>query len=288
MRERRGPWYLLTGLLLGLGMGLFYAWVISPVEYVDTSPSALRQDFKERYRALVAMAFIANGDIARAGARLQKLRDADSAQVLAEQAQRSMAEGKNLQEAQALGLLAVSLGGSPTPLPASSTLTSTTIPSTPTMAVTIPSSFISPPPPTIKTATVPSASQTPLPIGTPLPTQTPTSLVDVPYRFKEQTFICDEGLGIPFIQVVIYSMTGEQVPGVEIVVSWDGGEDHFFTGLKPELGLGFADFAMTPGTQYSLHLAGSKEFTDQLVAAECKTESGERFWGSWLLVFQQP
>ena len=34
-------------------------------------------------------------------------------------------------------------------------------------------------------------------------------------------------------------------PSVELVVTWDEGEDHFFTGLQPELGLGYGDFLMT-------------------------------------------
>ncbi len=47
----------------------------------------------------------------------------------------------------------------------------------------------------------------------------------------------------------------QPVPSVELVVTWDGGEDHFFTGLKPELGLGYADFVMTPEVVYSIRLA---------------------------------
>ena len=31
-QERRGPWYLLTGLVLGLAFGLVFAWVVSPVK----------------------------------------------------------------------------------------------------------------------------------------------------------------------------------------------------------------------------------------------------------------
>ncbi|MBI1865988.1 MAG: HD-GYP domain-containing protein, partial [Nitrospirae bacterium] len=42
---------------------------------------------------------------------------------------------------------------------------------------------------------------------------------------------------------------------IEIVVVWDAGEDHFFTGLKPELGQGYADFTMTEGVSYTLRLA---------------------------------
>lgn len=36
---KRGGWYLLTGVILGLILGLIYAWVINPVVYESTLPS---------------------------------------------------------------------------------------------------------------------------------------------------------------------------------------------------------------------------------------------------------
>ncbi len=87
MKDERGPWYLLTGLILGLGFGLLYSWVISPVRYVDTEPSSLRSDFREQYRALIAVAFLSNGDLPRAKARLALLADLDIAKTIAIQAQ---------------------------------------------------------------------------------------------------------------------------------------------------------------------------------------------------------
>jgi hypothetical protein len=71
------------------------------------------------------------------------------------------------------------------------------------------------------------------------------------------------------------------------LVSWEGGEDSFFTGLKPELGLGYADYSMTPGVVYSLRLVQGGEQVSDLIASECESSSGERYWGSWLLTFAQ-
>ena len=62
-RDQRGPWYLLTGLVLGVALGLVYAWVLAPVKYVDTVPDMLREDYKAQYRALVAAAYMATGDL---------------------------------------------------------------------------------------------------------------------------------------------------------------------------------------------------------------------------------
>jgi hypothetical protein len=81
---------------------------------------------------------------------------------------------------------------------------------------------------------------------------------------------------------------GRQIAGEQIVASWEGGEDHFFTGLKPELGRGYADFLMTPGVIYEVSMSGGGQTVSDLTPAECETQTGGRYWGSWLLVFSQP
>lgn len=117
MKEpQRGSWYLLTGLILGLILGLFFAWRIQPVEYFDTSPAALRQQDRDQYRAMVALAYMSNRDIVRARARLELLEDDDLYKTLVEQAQRALAQDSLSDEARALGQLALDLGPSPQPL----------------------------------------------------------------------------------------------------------------------------------------------------------------------------
>lgn len=108
--DERGNWYLLTGVVLGIILGILFAWVISPVEYVDTAPESLKGDFKDQYRVLIASAYVANGDLVRAKARLGLLDEADIYLVVAEQAQQMLSEGGSVEEAQALGRLALALG----------------------------------------------------------------------------------------------------------------------------------------------------------------------------------
>lgn len=108
--DERGNWYLLTGVVLGIMLGILFAWVISPVEYVDTAPESLKDEFKDQYRVLIASAYVANGDLVRAKARLELLDEADIYLVVAEQAQQMLAEGGSVEEAQALGRLALALG----------------------------------------------------------------------------------------------------------------------------------------------------------------------------------
>ena len=79
MNDERGPWYLLTGLIIGIAFGLIYAWAISPVQYVDTNPSTLRSDFQTAYINVIAAAYVSTGDQFRTQARLSLLENPDIA-----------------------------------------------------------------------------------------------------------------------------------------------------------------------------------------------------------------
>jgi len=46
--------------------------------------------------------------------------------------------------------------------------------------------------------------------------------------------VCDASLSPPLIQVEALDAQGAPVPGAEVLIVWDEGQDHFFTGLKPE------------------------------------------------------
>ncbi len=298
--DQRGPWYLLTGLLLGIAFGLVYAWVLAPVKYVDTVPNMLREDYQAQYRALVAAAYMATGDLPRAQARLDQLDDPEVARTVAIQAQQALAEGRPEAETRSLGLLAMALGQGPAPVTASPS-TPVTAAETPaetplvdaaasaTVDAAAPSATYTPPPPTETPA---PTQRTPLPTNTPLPTRTASPTPGAPFILQDQTLVCNPNLGQPLIQVEAYDAAGQPVPGVEVVVAWSSeqgtGEERFFTGLKPELGLGYADLVLTPGITYTLSLADGGQPVSDLAAAECEAEGGDRYWGSWLLVFTQP
>jgi hypothetical protein len=64
---------LTLGLILGVGLGLLYGWVIRPVKYVDTSPDSLRDDHRADYILMVAEAYSADADLELAQVRLAAL-----------------------------------------------------------------------------------------------------------------------------------------------------------------------------------------------------------------------
>lgn len=293
-QERRGSWYLLTALVLGAAMGLVYSWVVSPVKYVDAPPYALRADYKDDYRALIAAAYLYSGDLERAQARLAQLKDDNPAQSIAMQAQQALAEGRPNEEIRALSILAQALGQGVMPNTSSNppTLTVSSIPGT--------SGFTSTPV-LIETSASPSTTLeiTSLPlsmISTPRPVSavgstlaaTPTPTQGGPFVLQETRLVCNNNQVQPLIQVEIKDATGHPVPIVELVVTWEGGEDHFYTGLQPEVSLGYADFKMTPSVIYSIRVADEGQAVDALKAAECVSEDNSRYWGSWFLTFVQP
>ncbi len=106
--EKRGAWYLLTGVILGLILGLVYAWVIDPVVYENTSPVNLAQAEKDAYRAMIAQVYVATGNLERATLRLLVLEDEDPIYALGAQAQRALAT-ENPEEARVLAMLASAL-----------------------------------------------------------------------------------------------------------------------------------------------------------------------------------
>lgn len=72
----------LIAVILGVAAGLYYAWVIDPVEYVDTSPDTLLFDYKADYILMVAEAYQLEGDLELAERRLAVLSDQPPAQLV--------------------------------------------------------------------------------------------------------------------------------------------------------------------------------------------------------------
>ena len=57
-------------LLIGISLGLFYGWIISPVQFVDTTPETLRADYRTDYVLMVAEIYNADGNLSLAAQRL--------------------------------------------------------------------------------------------------------------------------------------------------------------------------------------------------------------------------
>jgi hypothetical protein len=69
-------------IVLGIGLGLAYGWLVSPVRYVDTTPDTLRIDYKTDYVLMAAEAYQAEGNLDQAVRRLAVLGSAPPAELV--------------------------------------------------------------------------------------------------------------------------------------------------------------------------------------------------------------
>ena len=65
--------FFLAAILAGLAAGLYYGWMINPVTYVNTTPEALRADYKADYVLMVAEVYHDERDASLAARRLDAL-----------------------------------------------------------------------------------------------------------------------------------------------------------------------------------------------------------------------
>jgi hypothetical protein len=280
------PWYLLTGLLLGLILGLVYSLIISPAHFADIAPNALRQDYKDTYRGLIALAFQADKDVGRAAARLALLQDNNVTGLLTARAQQLLAAGGSPDEARALSNLADALKempSSPTPAP-----TSIFSPTPSLIFIVSPSATLDENQAIRSPTPEPLSSVTPVPSFTPRVTEIPASMLNAPFVLREQTQICDPDLVEPLFQVEVLDENNSPMPGVSIEITWENGQDYFLTGLYPQISPGYADYQLQSGIKYSLRAGSSGQTVSDLSSVLCTAESGSTYQGGWKLVFIQP
>ena len=275
---------ILGGLAIGLALGLLIAWVLAPVQYTDTSPSTMRMEFKDQYRAAIASAFNATHNLDRARARLTLLSDADPAQVLVVQAQQIMASGNSPDSAFEIAVLVNALNAQiPTigPVPSS---TSAAGQETKSPGTATPFGMVSTP----KASPTPGPSPTTRPTATQKPTSTPSPTQGAPFIVSSKDEVCDSNLQPGLLMVEVRNKKHQPIAGQELVISWSAGEESFFTGLKPEISDGYADFLMQRDVLYSIHLASGGEPANGLSAPVCNNKDGDEYLGGIKLVFQQP
>jgi hypothetical protein len=291
---------VLFALLIGMGLGLVYTWLISPHGITEAQPSALRADFKDQYRSVIAAAYVATGNLPRAQARLSVLGDADPIDALNAQAQRMLASAQTFERADDVAALASALdqetnneitgGSAPGSTPTGEiavTAGDTFTPLTPELPTDVPL-LLSETPQFVETQTTSMETQPPVLEATSRPTSTSTPVPGKPFTLTGQETICDANLPDGLLQVLVLNRSRRQLAGVEIVITWDGGKEQFFTGLKPELGNGYADYIMTPDTTYTVQLARGSDVAMGITAPTCQSPDGATFPGGVKLSFQQP
>lgn len=282
MTEKRGSWYLLTGVIIGLIIGLILSATALPVQYINTEPSTLSAEGKEAYRIMVAQAYLAEGDGGRARARLALLQDVNPAEVVIAQAQSMLAESGNDARARALALLAAAVSEpslSITPLPMLTPMAAEVIPTTPVTSGTS------------AAETSAGLTKTPGATNTPRPTATPQPTLGSPFVMQEEpAIICDPLPAVSLLQIIVLDSSGQAVPGVRIEISQAaGGVETFYTGLYPEISLGYADYLFQPDAVYTVRIGESGQPVTGLAAPVCgNNDENKPTYGSLRVLFTQP
>jgi hypothetical protein len=293
--------FVVAGIVVGLLVGLFVTWQVWPVQYYDTDPVDLRQEHKDDYVVMIAAAYDQDDDLESATARLDELGFEDAKQIVLGLFQR-YGEAGYRDETRSLARLAYDLGVTdvallpyieqptptpepiPTPQPTPTEVVIPTATATPAQPTATPTE--TPPEPT-STATQPPPTPTNTPTTPPEDTPTPTVAADLDYQLVETSDLgCTADRDGDYILVYVRDGDDRGVAGVEVLVKGPGIEDSFFTGLKPEIGPGFADFLVaTPGS-YSAEVVGGKTQIAQGLAFGDGCPAGTPY-RSWRIVFRQ-
>jgi len=245
----------LISLAIGIAAGLVITWVLVPLDFKNANPADLRSAIKEDYIRMISLAYEADGDVALAQRRLATLRLANPAQTFAtliERERRSASE-PTLQDA--LIHLGHALGY---PLPYT-TLRPTPLPRHSTV-ITI--TVVATPPPRIPNFKLVEYAQ--------------LSCMDEPEGARLRFYVRDAA--------------GRDLPNIAIEIRGKETIETVYTGLKPEYGAGYADYAVAPGTYAVTILNSQTETISNLVIGDkptnCSADRGATPRG-WKLVFQQ-
>jgi hypothetical protein len=314
--KRKGEvkWWLggfLFGFVMGLVLSLTYGWVLDP-RPEPVTPATLRPEDKELYLKLIALAFAYDEDEARARSRLSALADSDIDTKLVNLTERYINQENDVRDIMALVSLTRILGQTssvmlafvvtPTPLPtATPTLAPTPTPRptnspTPLTPVPTPTPTLTPSPSPTQTATrthtgTATRTPTPTPSRSPTPSNTATPGPDSPFGVAQSVALCENNPKGGLLRIYVRDRLGIGLPGVKLIVTWSGGKDTFFTGFKPEIDPGYADFQMEKGQLYQVDL-DNLEFVGETPEITIDNNDlcpdlTDTVAPSWQLVFQQ-
>ncbi len=99
----------LIAVALGAAAGLFYGWVVNPVEYVDIAPTSLRVDYKADFVLMVAEAYQVDHDTGLAVRRLSILGSSAPTEIVANALNYALQHGYASQDLSLLQLLGEAL-----------------------------------------------------------------------------------------------------------------------------------------------------------------------------------
>jgi hypothetical protein len=254
---------IIVGLVVGAAIGLILGWVVYPRQLRIATPQDLHSEYRDKYVVMVAAAYSRDRDLERARIRLDKLGTEDVLDTTASQAQRWAAAERSDFDVSVLGELAFALSGS--------AVESESVPADIPISTIVPkeNSIVTPYPTVVVLSPV------------------PTIALLNEYVLLEKTVICDEQISKPMLKVYVIDAVGNPMPGVQLRIDWGTGGDMFSTGLHPDIGIGYGDFAIDPQQVYTLQVGSSSNPIYGLTSEPCRMGDSDEFSGSILVKWQR-
>jgi hypothetical protein len=114
--------YSVIAIVIGVGLGLFYGWVVSPVQFVDTTPASMRADYRADYVLMIAESYHADQNTDLAVHRLAVFGSNSPAEIAAQALQTAQSIGYSAEDISLLQELTLALQAyQPVPAPIEST-----------------------------------------------------------------------------------------------------------------------------------------------------------------------
>lgn len=98
------------GVMVGIGLGLLFGWVIAPVEYTDSPMSALADRYQEEYTLMIAAGYLVDRDASAAVERLSRLGVENVPAYVQELTERYITNSRNVEDIRLLVALSEGLG----------------------------------------------------------------------------------------------------------------------------------------------------------------------------------
>jgi len=122
-------------------------------------------------------------------------------------------------------------------------------------------------------------------LATYLPTPSPTSTrgSKLSFRLRESVNLGCGEFPQDLIMVYVQDAEGSGIPNVELKISGPQGDDLFYTGLKPGVDVGYADFALLAPGEYDVEVSEGSSQIARVMARPCRRGSHR----AWRVVFQK-
>lgn len=244
----------MLGLVAGITLGLILTWGVLPVTFTNADPADLRQSLKDDYVRMASVTYETDANLETARQRIEALQLGNSTQTF----DNLIALEKNSKSTATQDAL-IHLGQA--------------------LGLKLPYTAQRPAPgvPTPETIYV---------IATPIPSVLSFRLVE------HSQLTCTDEPDTAHLRIIVRDSQGRDMPNIGIEISGADTQERetIYTGLKPERGVGYADYEVTPG-KYQVRIldAVSETVSDITIGdapANCRADHGATPRG-WKLVFQQ-